>query len=134
MDPIKRRGRAGNKDAQLVKEAIEGVEGAVLVEGTLVEGKQQRRGHALVDGILGDVDEKKGQHVRDEEGASAAQVGRKRRGLPSAADTRTMQQQALLRSGESSCRSSKAGFGRGKARSHRCDVLARIFFIVRVLF
>ncbi|MCJ1388474.1 hypothetical protein MMC18_001321 [Xylographa bjoerkii] len=54
---------AGEEDAGLVDELVGGVEGAVGGEGGGGEGEEERGGHALVDGVFGDVDEQEGEHA-----------------------------------------------------------------------
>ena len=56
-------GGAGEEDAELVDGVVGWVEGAVLGEGCLVEGKEEGRRDALVDGVFGDVDEEEGEHA-----------------------------------------------------------------------
>lgn len=76
MDAEEGCGRTGDEDAGLVDEAVDRVEGTVAAEGVTRGGsfEEQGRGHALVDGVFGDVDEEEGEHVGEEEGACAAEV------------------------------------------------------------
>jgi hypothetical protein len=47
----------------LVDGVVGAVERAVFVEGGGLEGKEERGGDALVDGVFGDVDEEEGKHA-----------------------------------------------------------------------
>jgi hypothetical protein len=49
-------GGAGDEDAELVEEGVHGVELAVLCEGGVFYGEEERGGDALVDGVFCDVD------------------------------------------------------------------------------
>lgn len=56
-------GRARDENTDLVDCVVGAVKGAVFVKGGGVEGKEQGGRNALVDGVLGDVDEEEGQHA-----------------------------------------------------------------------
>lgn len=74
-------GRAGDENAELIEEHVEGVELAVAGEGRVIrrvgragKGVEERGRDALVDGVFGDVHEEKGEHIGDEESPGAPQV------------------------------------------------------------
>ncbi len=75
MDSDEWCGGAGDEDADLVEEAVHGVEVAVVGEGGAGEREEEGGGYPLVDGVFGDVNEEEGEHVREKEGAGAAEVG-----------------------------------------------------------
>jgi hypothetical protein len=56
-------GGARDEDTDLVNGVVGAVEGAIFVEWGGLEGKEERGGDALVDGVLGDVDEEKREHA-----------------------------------------------------------------------
>ena len=64
VDAYKGRRGARDEDTDLINGIVGAVKGAVLIKGGRLEGEEQRGRDALVDCVLGNVDEEKRQHTR----------------------------------------------------------------------
>lgn len=66
-DPNEGYGGTGDEDTKLVQESVHGVEIAVLAKGGGLQREQQSGRYTLVDGVFGDVNQQKREHIRQKQ-------------------------------------------------------------------